>query len=295
MRAPCRCGSSSSSSRSARTCPRCAAELAALARASTESTYAQEQRVLRLNLVLFAVAVVVGLGLSAAGAKSLVRALRRLVDGARAIEAGDFAAKVPVTSKDEIGQLAEAFNHMAEELRTKERIKDTFGKYLDPRVVARLIDTSQEDMDQAERRVATVLFSDLKGFTSMSEQLTATAMVRLLNRYFTVVSDQIRAHNGVVEKYIGDAIMAFWAPPFSAGDDHAASACLAALAHRDAVIALRPGAAAAPRAPPERPRAGRAHGTRHGRGGDRHHRRAHRPSPTRPSATSPTWRPASRA
>ena len=129
---------------------------------------------------------------------------------------------------------------MAEELRTKERIKDTFGKYLDPRVVARLIDTSKEDMDQAERRVATVLFSDLKGFTSMSEQLTATAMVRLLNRYFTVVSDQIRAHNGVVEKYIGDAVMAFWAPPFSAGDDHAASACLAALAHRDAVIALRP-------------------------------------------------------
>ena len=88
---------------------------------------------LRLNLVLFAVAVVVGLGLSAAGAKSLVRALRRLVDGAKAIEAGDFGTPVPVTSKDEIGQLAQAFNHMAEELRTKERVKDTFGKYLDPR------------------------------------------------------------------------------------------------------------------------------------------------------------------
>jgi len=215
-------------------------ELTALARASTEGTYAQEQRVLRLNLVLFAVALVLGLGLSAAGAKSLVRALRRLVDGAKAIAGGDLAVTVAVTSKDEIGQLAEAFNHMAEELRSKERIKDTFGKYLDPRVVARLIDTSKEDMDQAERRVATILFSDLKGFTSMSEQLTATAMVRLLNRYFTVVSDQIRAHNGVVEKYIGDAVMAFWAPPFSAGDDHAASACLAALAHRDAVIALRP-------------------------------------------------------
>ena len=220
--------------------PAVRAELTALARASTESTYAQEQRVLRLNLVLFVVALVMGLGLSAAGAKSLVRALRRLVDGAKAIAAGDLAVTVQVTSKDEIGQLAEAFNHMAQELRTKDRIKDTFGKYLDPRVVARLIDTSKEDMDQAERRVATVLFSDLKGFTSMSEQLTATAMVKLLNRYFTVVSDQIRAHNGVVEKYIGDAVMAFWAPPFSTGDDHAASACLAALAHRDAVIALRP-------------------------------------------------------
>jgi len=215
------------------------AELVALGRVSTEHTYEQQTRILRLNVVLFAVAVVIGLGLSAMGARRLVQALWRVVDGAKAIEAGNLAVKVPVTSSDEIGQLAEAFNRMAEELRTKERIKDTFGKYVDPRVVAQLIDTSK-DMEQAERRVATILFSDLKGFTTISEQLTASAMVRLLNRYFTVVAEQIRAHNGVLEKYIGDAVMAFWAPPFSTGDDHAASACLAALAHREAVAALRP-------------------------------------------------------
>jgi len=220
--------------------PAVRAELETLARASTEKTHAQQMRVMRLNLVLFALAVVIGLGLSAAGAKRLVAALRRLVEGARAIEAGDLAVTVPVTSRDEIGQLAQAFNRMAGELRTKERIKDTFGKYVDPRIVARLIDTSKEDGEQAERRVATVLFSDLKGFTAMSEQLTATAMVRLLNRYFTVVAEQIRAHNGVLEKYIGDAVMAFWAPPFSTGDEHAASACLAAVAHLEAVAALRP-------------------------------------------------------
>src|SRR5499426_614766 len=214
-------------------------ELVALARVSTEHTYEQQTRILRLNVVLFAVAVVIGLGLSAMGARRLVEALWRVVDGAKAIEAGNLAVQVPVTSRDEIGQLAEAFNRMAEELRTKERIKDTFGKYVDPRIVAQLIDTSK-DMEQAERRIATILFSDLKGFTGISEQLTASAMVRLLNRYFTVVAEQIRAHNGVLEKYIGDAVMAFWAPPFSTGDDHAASACLAALAHRDAVAALRP-------------------------------------------------------
>jgi len=215
------------------------AELVALGRVSTEHTYEQQTRILRLNVVLFAVAVVIGLGLSAMGARRLVQALWRVVDGAKAIQAGNLAVQVPVTSRDEIGQLAEAFNRMAEELRTKERIKDTFGKYVDPRVVAQLIDTSK-DMEQAERRVATILFSDLKGFTAISEQLTASAMVRLLNRYFTVVAEQIRAHNGVLEKYIGDAVMAFWAPPFSTGDDHAASACLAALAHREAVAALRP-------------------------------------------------------
>jgi adenylate cyclase len=125
-------------------------------------------------------------------------------------------------------------------LRSNKRIKDTFGQYVDPRVVAQLIDTSKEDIDQAERRIATVMFSDLKGFTTISEQLTATAMVALLNRYFTVVAEQIRAHNGILEKYIGDAVVAFWAPPFAPGDTHAASACLAALAHHDAVVALRP-------------------------------------------------------
>ncbi len=74
----------------------------------------------------------------------------------------------------------------------------------------------------------------------MSEQLTAAGMVKLLNRYFTVVAEQIRAHNGILEKYIGDAVMAFWTPPFSRGDEHAASGCLAALAYLDAVNALRP-------------------------------------------------------
>ena len=215
-------------------------ELAGLEKTSTESTYAQATRVLRLNVFLFAIAVIVGLGLSAMGARRLVRALWRLVEGAKAIEAGDLAITLPVTSRDEVGQLAQAFNSMAGQLRSNERIKDTFGKYVDPRIVAQLIDTSKGDIDHAERRIATVMFSDLRAFTSISEQLTATAMVGLLNRYFTVVAEQIRTHNGIVEKYIGDAIVAFWTPPFAPGDSHGASACLAALAHRDAVIALRP-------------------------------------------------------
>lgn len=215
-------------------------ELLALAKASTESLHAQQARFLRMNIVLFVIAVILGLGLSAAGAKRLVRTLWQVVEGAKAIEGGDLQVTVPVTTRDEIGQLAQAFNRMAEQLRMNERIKDTFGKYVDPRIVAQLIDTSKANIDQAERCIATVLFADLEGFTKISEQLTATTMVKLLNHYFTVFADKIRPYNGVLEKYIGDAVVAFWAPPFSTGDDHAASACLAALAHRDAVTALRP-------------------------------------------------------
>ena len=96
------------------------------------------------------------------------------------------------------------------------------------------------DGDQAERRIVTIFFSDIKGFSSMSERLTAGAMVHLLNGYFSAVADAIRAHGGVIDKYIGDGVMAFWAPPFTPGDEHAAAACRAALAQQAAIAALRP-------------------------------------------------------
>jgi len=131
-----------------------------------------------------------------------------------------------------------AFNSMVEELRSKERIKDTFGKFVDPRIVSNLI-SSDTLTDQAERRVVTIFFSDIKGFTSISEQLTAAAMVNLLNHYFDAVTRCIRDANGIVDKYIGDAVMAFWSPPFSPGDSHAAAACLAALAQQRAIAEVR--------------------------------------------------------
>jgi len=78
-------------------------------------------------------------------------------------------------------------------------------------------------------------FSDINGFVGISEQLTAGAVVNLLNSYFGIVAKVIHAHKGVIDKYIGDAVMAFWIPPFSAGDDHATDACLAALALQAAI------------------------------------------------------------
>ncbi len=64
-------------------------------------------------------------------------------------------------------------------------------------------------------------------------------MVNLLNYYFTAVTDAIRAHHGIIDKYIGDSVMAFWTPPFSPGDDHVAEACLAALDQQTAIVELR--------------------------------------------------------
>src|SRR5258706_3673300 len=189
-----------------------------------------------LSFALFIAACGLGVGISAVGSTRVVGGLRQLVVSTRAIEAGAASEPLAIRTRDEVGELASAFNRMVEELRTRERIKDTFGKFIDPRIVSRLIGSGA---DQAERRTITVFFSDIKEFSGISEQLTASAMVNLLNSYFGAVAAVVHTHNGVIDKYIGDAVMAFWCPPFSPGDQHASDACVAALAQQEAVAALR--------------------------------------------------------
>lgn len=195
---------------------------------------------LRVAIGLFAAAAAVGLVFSIVITRHIIAALRRLITGTQAIERGELASDLPVEVDDEIGQLTRAFNRMIEELRTKERIKDTFGRFVDPRVVAQLIEHAGDNPNAAERRSATVFFSDIKGFSGIGEQLTPAAMVNLLNRYFTLCSTAVREHRGIVDKYIGDAVMAFWTQPFSESEEaQAADACRSALAQRDAVALLR--------------------------------------------------------
>jgi adenylate cyclase len=203
---------------------------------STRDVLARERLDTYLSFALFVLACGIGFGISAVGSTRVIRGLRQLVASTRAIESGTDSVPVVIRSRDEIGELAVTFNRMVEELRTRERIKETFGKFVDPRIVTQLIGNAAE---HAERRNLTVFFSDIKGFTGISEQLTASAVVNLLNSYFGAVSTVIHEHRGVIDKYIGDAVMAFWTPPFSAGDDHANDACIAALAQQHAIIALR--------------------------------------------------------
>jgi adenylate cyclase len=127
---------------------------------------------------------------------------------------------------------------MVEEIRTREKIKDAFGKFVDPRIVANLIAAASGEFDRAERQVVTVFFSDIAGFTSMSEQLTVSVIVNMLNHYFTAVTAPIRDNHGIVDKYMGDGLMAFWAAPFSPGDTHASGACFSALQQQTALDGL---------------------------------------------------------
>jgi adenylate cyclase len=210
--------------------------IAGLTERSAQAVIARGEFDSYLAIGLFLVACGIGVGISAIGSTRVVSGLRKLVASTKAIETGSDLAPVVISTRDEVGELAKSFNRMAEELRKRERIKDTFGKFVDPRVVNQLIATGA---DQAERRRLTVLFSDIKGFAGISEELTAGAVVNLLNFYFGSVSQVIHTHRGVIDKYIGDAVMAFWTPPFSPGDDHASDACLAALSQQEVIAGLR--------------------------------------------------------
>lgn len=188
----------------------------------------EEARATRLNWIVTAIATVLGLVFAAFVTRSLVGPVKRLLGGTRAVEDGDLNVEIEVRTRDEIAALADSFNHMVVGLREKERIRETFGQYVDPRIVKTLLE-NRLVADRGERQVMTVFFSDLEGFTRMCEGLTPDAAVRFLNRYFTMMSEVVRSQQGIVDKYIGDSVMAFWGPPFTDPADHARLGCLAAL------------------------------------------------------------------
>ena len=204
-------------------------EMRRLAGAAIAGTRAYQQRVVAIGIILLAIAALLGITVAAAVTLGVVRPVRRLLLGTAAVERGALETVVPITSRDEIGLLTQSFNSMVEELRVKARIRDTFGKYVDPRIVAGLIDRPELTDARGARREMTIFFCDMKDFTAFSEGLTPAALVNVLNRYMTVMSEPVRRHDGIIDKYIGDEIMAFWGPPFTGAEEHPGLASLAAL------------------------------------------------------------------
>ena len=213
-------------------------QLATLTVGATGEAYRLHRGLIILEMVMLGLASLTGLGLSLIVSNRMMAGLERLIEGTRQIQDGHGYEILPVTSNDEIGKLTVAFNRMVEDLRAKDRVKETFGKFVDPRIVANLIDPAG-GKDLAERQVATVFFSDIKGFSGLDELLTATTLVKLLNTYFSEMTTLIHARNGIIDKFVGDGLMAFWTAPFSRGESHATDACLAALAQQHAVEKLR--------------------------------------------------------
>lgn|GEM_PF-882294 len=167
--------------------------------------------------------------------RSITKPLGKLTDAADKIMKGDFDISIKPSSKDEVGFLSLRFNEMSKGLSEREKLKDAFGRFVN-KEIAELASRGELKLG-GERKDATIFFSDIRSFTAMSEILPPEEVVVLLNEYFSKMVNIIFSTNGIVDKYIGDAIMATWGVPLSHGND-AFNAVDSALLMRKALLEM---------------------------------------------------------
>lgn len=160
---------------------------------------------------------------------ALSRPVARLDRGMRQVASGDYQVRLPVTSDDEMGHAAGRFNEMVEGLSEREYLRDTFGKYVSNSVAAAILD----NRDRAGRVIdttteATLMFTDIEGFTGLSERLAPAEVAAVLNAYLGAVVPVIQRHGGVVNSFIGDGLFATFNLPLPC-ENHAAAAITAAV------------------------------------------------------------------
>lgn len=157
---------------------------------------------------------------------TLTAPIERLAELTTRVAQGDFSAKSDVRSRDEVGELGRAFNHMIEGLLERDKVKSMFSKFHGSSVTE---DLMKGDLQLGgSKKTVTVFFSDIRDFTKFSEGHTPEQVVEMLNEYFQIMVKIINTNGGVVDKFIGDAIMAVWGAPTSHERDsqNAVKACI---------------------------------------------------------------------
>jgi len=161
-------------------------------------------------------------------ATRMSRPLEALARAARHVADGDFSTRIALAGNDEITDAGRQFNHMVSELAHKEKLRDVFGRYLNPKLVNDVF-SEENTAPLSHRQNVAVLFADMVGFTAFSEHTASEDVVRVLNRHFELFHRIIDYYGGHVDKYIGDAVMAVFNHPHEdeAYIRHAAMAGLA--------------------------------------------------------------------
>lgn len=156
------------------------------------------------------------------------RPISELVMATREIRKGNYHFKVGRIRKDEIGNLAESFNQMSRELWVKSLMQKSFGKYVGTEVLEMIMVNPESDWLKGRRSRATILFTDIRGFTAYSKNKEPEEVVDRLNEYFEIATNTILRHGGYVDKFVGDAVLGVFGAPIYY-EDHLERAIHAAL------------------------------------------------------------------
>ena len=178
----------------------------------------QPYETLKLALIFLAGAsLVITLVGSIRIARRITHPVRKLALAARQVAAGNYGEPIVLHQNDEIGELATAFNNMSKGLTERDQVRDILGKVASHEVAEQLLKHNIEL--GGEERDVTVLFTDIRNFTALCEHHPPSLTIGLLNRYLTSINAIVDEHDGVIDKYTGDGVMALFGAPIGRSDD----------------------------------------------------------------------------
>ena len=161
--------------------------------------------------------------------KMLKKDTVQIISSVKAVAKGDFKTRISIHREDELGEIAEGINEMSQGLRLREQIKEAFGRFVNPQTASTFIEMFVKDGERVkmggQKQHVVILMADLRGFTPLSETMEANALIDLLNRYFSAMVEVIHSEEGVVDKFMGDAVMALFGLTDPQGAEDAALRC----------------------------------------------------------------------
>ena len=202
---------------------------------STDIVFEPNRIIRNRNLIIMGIFLTIAMIIVYFFAKLISNPVVSLVKATHEVEEGRYELDIAPRSGDEVGQLTYSFRSMAKGLGEREKMKDAFGKFVNKEIAEQVL--RGEVKLGGEKKKAAVFFSDLRGFTALSEGLSPEAVVKFLNAYFTDMVNCVLKTHGVVDKYIGDAIMAHWGAIGGQGN-HTENAVNAGLLMRKALLAF---------------------------------------------------------
>ncbi len=178
-----------------------------------DEVYLGLEKLLLYGLIAFAISIFVAVFFAYFLSKLVSSSLTLLSKTVKSIGAGDFSQCKELNTKDEFSDLSIAINAMAKGLKERERLKEGFARYVSHHAMEELIRQDNPVSLKGERKKATILFSDIKGFTTMSEELDPEEVLNVLNEYYAKMIEVIFKYGGTLDKFIGDGLMVEFGVP----------------------------------------------------------------------------------